>query len=521
MSTPLEVGAVPPPGAPAAGALELNRSLVERLDEAGVDYCHWKSNEHLDAAMMGLTDLDLLVDPASASAFGRVLAELGFKRFDSGSGQAYPAVEDHLGMDADTGTLVHLHVHYRLVLGEEGLKGYQLPWERRILAGRRKDPVWGAYTADPHDELVLLLVRSALKVRTRDRLPPRSGRPFVRGGALRELRWLAQRVDPDRLERTAAALVGAEAASTLPRLLESAPPPLLWRFRRAIRPSPELYRTHRPVAGRLLRWGREARALARLIARRLGFRTSRSGRRDPRGGVIIAVVGADGAGKSRLLGALSPWLARKLDVVSIYFGSGDGPVSLARRPFSLARWVAPGRRRERAQASTGSDRPTGGEPKSASRPWPWLRSAYHGSLALVLAEEKKGRLARARRSANAGRVVLCDRYPQTQFPGISDGPRLGAWLGHPRRLLRRLAAREQAIYRRAELSPPTLVLKLNVSPSVARARKPETRHQELERRIQVARDLRFPSATRVAVIDADAPFEQVLLRAQHAIWEAL
>src|SRR5690606_39950604 len=38
-------------------------AFLSELDRRGVRYAHWKSNEHLEDALRGETDLDLLVDP--------------------------------------------------------------------------------------------------------------------------------------------------------------------------------------------------------------------------------------------------------------------------------------------------------------------------------------------------------------------------------------------------------------------------------------------------------------------------
>ena len=47
------------------------------------------------------------------------------------------------------------------------------------------------YVMDPALELLVLGVRLALKVRSRDLVAARSGTAHLRGSALRELRWLA------------------------------------------------------------------------------------------------------------------------------------------------------------------------------------------------------------------------------------------------------------------------------------------------------------------------------------------
>ena len=44
--------------------MSLVTEVLRRLDDRGVAYCHWKSNDHLAAALSADTDLDILVDPA-------------------------------------------------------------------------------------------------------------------------------------------------------------------------------------------------------------------------------------------------------------------------------------------------------------------------------------------------------------------------------------------------------------------------------------------------------------------------
>ena len=50
-----------------------------------------------------------------------------------------PGMESFLGFDPTTGTLLHLDVHYRLVLGEQLIKNHHLPVEDWLLAGSRAD----------------------------------------------------------------------------------------------------------------------------------------------------------------------------------------------------------------------------------------------------------------------------------------------------------------------------------------------------------------------------------------------
>ena len=76
----LEMG---PPSRPVPTTVSLGvlTSLFRRLHAEDIAYCHWKSNEHLAASMVGDTDLDLLVDRNAAQPLARILGELDVKRF--------------------------------------------------------------------------------------------------------------------------------------------------------------------------------------------------------------------------------------------------------------------------------------------------------------------------------------------------------------------------------------------------------------------------------------------------------
>jgi hypothetical protein len=204
----------------------------------------------------------------------------------------------------------------------------------------------------------------------------------------------------------------------------------------------------------------------------------------------------------------------------MYFGSGDGPSSLARWPLKLALRVAAALKLwspvGRSASESNRDAAGAGPHGEAGRPG-FARAVW----ALVLAREKAGNLRRAWRARDRGSVVVCDRYPQNQVLGFNDGPLLGRWSRSPSWLPRALARWESTPYRWAETRPPQLVIKLFVSPTVAIVRKPGMHAEEIERRLRALGSLRFPPQTRVLEVDADRPWEAVLLDCQRKLWEIL
>lgn len=367
--------------------------------------------------------------------------------------------------------------------------------------------------ADPHVELVALLVRATMKVRARDSLLELLGRRYFQGGLQREFRWLQQRVEPARLRELGALLVGAPAAQFLSEILVHGQPTVrqLRAFGRRIHPPLDEHR--------LFSHGDAVRQMA---TRELGVvwwklrnwylrAPTKSTRTLPHGGLTIALLGADGAGKSTLTTALANWLSPEIAVVTTYGGSGKGSATLLRGLLQAVSGV-----RRRLLRSNPAALPTPLVPPSGKRP-----SLARLVWILALARERRFRAREARRARGLGMVVVSDRLPQSQFPGWNDGPRLVPWLHTGSWLVRAVARREHAVFELAELTPPDLVLKLHISPEVASRRKPETPLQQLRTGIDMVRQIEFPGTTRVVSLDAEQPFPAVLLAAQRAIWEAI
>lgn len=500
----------PVPTEPVAG-LPVLRSVFASLDCEGVPYCHWKSNEHLHDSMQGTADLDILVARDSAIDFARVMAELNFRRFAAAPGRAYSGVEDYLGMDAESGQMVHLHVHYELTLGEKYLKGYRIPWEGVLMQRRVRNDEFGVWVSDEASELLLLLVRAVLKVRWRDLL--RGSRRVMPDYMDRELRWLADRTSVEEVEVLAVGLLGGEAAGLVRELIARPDAAGLRAFRKAIAPCLKSWKSYSASGAVLRRWYREGLVRSGAVQRALGLRTGVSPRRRvmPRGGVFIAFVGPDGSGKSTLTKEVGSWLGWKLDVLRVYGGSGAHSAGFPRRVMQRLRAATRSREAGSRVPEGGGSNTKGTERVSLAR-LAWIAS---------LARERVLSARRARYARNRGMIVLSDRLAQTQFAGINDGPRLGSYLEGPASLRRLVARYERESFRSVEQSPPDLVVRLNLPFQVARERKPDTPELQLKRKLELVPRLTWPEGTRVVEVDASQPLEAVLRDVKLAVWEVL
>ena len=299
--------------------LRIVRELTSALHAARLSYCHWKGNARLQEAVLGLRDLDVLVDRDGALALSGILATVGFKRFASSPWEAVPALEDYLALDADTGRLVHLHLHYRLTVGERFLNGYRLPWEAVVLSTRQFDATTAMYVADPHMELLLLIALQAIRLGPIDRIAGWLGRPCVSALTGSDLRSLAARTDPHRLARLSEGLLGKEATRLLLDIVSGEPS---YRRLRALKrralPPLSAYRTYTP-AGAVVRQGmRFLVGLALALNRRMLRSLVIPGRTLSSGGLVIVFEGEDENERATLVDRIAAWLTWKLDVLVLH-----------------------------------------------------------------------------------------------------------------------------------------------------------------------------------------------------------
>ena len=485
--------------------MTLVMEVLRRFDERGVAYCHWKSNDHLDAALSGDTDLDILVDPANIDAAYGVFAELSCRRGRVANARNDIGLEDFLGVDDESNRMVHFHVHYRLPGGERHNKRFRLPWERLVLDTRVRDES-GVWITAPSVEVVLLLTRYALKLRGRDMVKGSSG-----PGS--ELDFLMARTESGPVLDVAEQLLGDRGRVAIERCLEAEPgTKQLYRLRRVVLGVLASQTSSNGPAAFTRRMNREAAWALRGISRKVAPRPVLKGRGGTGGGVIVAFVGCDGSGKSTMVGESRKFLAPKLDVYPMYLGSGDGSSSLIRKPMKLVRDQVFGTARDRdtiaKKARVGDDHPT-------------AMSGAKAVWALTLAAEKSRKLRTIMKARTRGMVVICDRWPQMQFPGELDGPRLTHW-AEGNAVQRTLASYELRPYELARRFPPDIVIRLDVDVDTAAQRRPEDGREYLAHRIDLVRALEFNGSLFGPVeIDGTQPPDKVLTAILRAIWSRL
>lgn len=489
-------------------------SFFACLNEQELGYCHWKSTHTLARALRGKTDLDLLVDREHAQRFSSTLSACNFRPVRSNPRRQFPAIQDYLGFDCRTGRLAHLHIHYQLVLGQEFVKNYYLPMERAFLDNTRL--CLGVHVPLPELEIIVLALRVLAKYRDRDvardllRIGTTGGVPQTALDEFRQLRSLTTDQHILQAMQRHAPFLSPEIILEFLDTIQHAPRSgrTLYHLRRRMREELEPYRRFGEWRAAWTYWKAMLQQMPPLD------RFSREERRKipVSGGLILAIVGADGAGKSTVVRELARWLGWRLNVRTLYMGSTQPSV-----PTKIAQTAA-----ALAALPHAASRRALGEQNPLTRWMAQFEQLLVYARCLAEGRDRYNRYCTGRRKAAQGSIVIFDRYPLQNvrlYGRGMDGPRIAAMhKGRPSGLAKKFAAIEERFYKK--ILPPGQLFVLQVSPDVSLARKPEHDRDRIQAKSRALTELQGADRT-VISIDADRPLDAVLLEIKTRIWSLL
>jgi thymidylate kinase len=480
---------------PVTAPAGLVARVCDALEAAGILYCQWKGHGKRDRWSAALGDLDLLVDRRAASRFGIALERLGFKLAIPAPDLHVPGVISYLGLDASLGRLVHVHAHFHLVIGSAWRRHYHLPIETAILDA--SGPRVPFRTPSPEHELLLFVLHQVLRHDLRGLW--RSGEPA----------WLRQ-IEPE-LHRLESAANPRRVAAELHRLLPDVSHRLFLRCLESLRPGCAAatgIRARSALEWRLRTYLRRP-PLTSLAARavrpalRAGLRNGwrwLPGKRLAAGGSVIALVGADGAGKSTCATSLVQWLGAELQTRRVHLG---------RPPRRLLTYLAGGALK---LARRFDERRKRTEP---SRLTHHLELARHVSTA----RDRYLLYRRVRRFAAQGGLAICERYPIPENHALA-GPSAAQGLATAAqsRLASWLRDVETTYY--ARIGAPNLLVVLQIDPEAAVARKTDEPADYVLARARLLWDVDWSNAS-ARIVDAGRPLEEVVAELRFHLWENL
>lgn len=471
--------------------LKISKLIFEEFDIANIGYCHWKSNEHLMEGMEGKTDLDVLVDIYKKSECEKILHKLKLLKVKAPLGNHYRHVNDWIGLDYATGALIHLHLHYQLVTGKPFRKEHVLPWGKMALRHRIRDEKTNVYILDPDMEIIILYARIILKMKYEDE---KKEQIQIASEYLNEIRYLKRRTVMKRVERFASFMLresGKEFIKCLYR--ERFSREEYQKYKELLDNILEKYRIESPRKTLVMH-----KILKQMIQGKKWMKEKKvpviTGKRPNQQGLVIAFVGTDGAGKSSMSQTVYQWLNWKIEAQQFYLGSGEG----LRKPLAYNVYTnkkLPEILRQTAGVVF------------------YLYMSFHIRLTLYKISLYRGQ----------GGIAVLDRFPQTQFRGRNDGPKIRENLKKtifPKVMLKKIIAIEENNIAKATRHKADIIFKLNITAEEAVRRKPENNLLEMKRKIYSLQQVCFES-NEVYDIDAMQNLENEIVEIKRIIWEEM
>ncbi len=464
--------------------LNLTKNLLEKLHDSNIPYCHWKSNIDIDRWLMGEDDLDLLIDRRYSSAFYQILQYLGFKRGIVNYERQFPGMEDFYGWDRESDLLIHLHVHYQLVLGAVYVKSLHLPIEQKFIRNRKEHK--HIATSSAEFELLAFMLRYILRIRLFDLIKWRKYSSKI----VEELNFLEANGTRENLNETLSQLdISAKLFEDMKTVLRSRSP---WRISWL---KLKLEKHIRPFQ----RFGVFTRLVRPLVTRlkyRL-FKGSSSGTKSASGGMIIAVVGCDGSGKSSMVNELHNWLGNNYSVKIFHLGRPKQSI-LSYIMLRVAILI-----------------------KRISSRFKPNHSGYFARIASVISEyfvaqDRFRAYKMIRRWVGQGKIAIADRFP---IDGIQMDT-ISANLRHTdskNYLLRWISSKIAKYYQ--VFSEPNLLIVLKVPLDVAARRRPQDSKNYLKDRIKATESIE--PKENILIIDASKEHSKVKLEAKEFVWKWL
>jgi deoxyadenosine/deoxycytidine kinase len=473
--------------------LDICIAFFDYLNLHMIRYCHWKSNTHLDEALNGKTDLDILVHHKDKEKFRKALDEFQIKLVATPNEKKFPGLEDYLGFDEESGCLIHLHVHFKLILGQKFIKNHHFPVEEVILDNLEiKNNI---FVPCPEAELILLIIRAHMKTGTVELIKQ----------AVNDLIGRNYTPFPKQIENEFICLIeSSNHKKTLEMLYQLKLPlseELITDFSADFSDNKlncytilsNMFRIFSALRGyrrrkNFLVYFKYSYFLFRslpLIRKFFKEKMTIVGT-----GKTFSFVGADGSGKSTLVEDVEKWLSWRLSVVTYYHGI----------PKTVLKHFIPFTIRQLRKLKLD-----------------FLAIFLDCLYMIYLAKRRYKTSLLSKRDNLSGKIVFTDRFPLKEFnkmPEPMDGPQL---LKYTTKVGRSFSKIELNYYEK--ILCPDMLFIMQADIKELRRRKDDLPLEYHKIKADAVNSLK--SDLQTALIDANKPYSDVLLEVKKNIWELI
>ena len=251
-------------------------------------------------------------------------------------------------------------------------------------------------------------------------------------------------------------------------------------------------------------------------------------------GLIVALVGVDGAGKSTSAKNLAKWLGYQIDSKNYFMGEGSGKtgrlVAMLKRIIRIGDTSATNASKNVPEETRGVEvhRRTnlGRKIRTKLKSFflkPQIRTILRALIIVLVQQRNQKLLKQMVLYKNKGGICITDRYPQMESPGMNDGLKVETYLEkYPSSIVLKLFQQLEKKYLRKSVQiKPDVVFRLNISIQTSMERKPEQKNIEVyKQKIDKLQDITFNNSY-IIDINAEQPYDEELLLLKRNIWTLL
>lgn len=500
--------------------LKICKELFDLWNKDSVKYCHWKSNEHLLEGLVGLTDLDIYVHYDDKTTAEEHLEKCGYIKFVPQKGARYPFVDEWIGFDYETGKLIHIHLHYKIITGTKYNKEYVFPLDDLIVSTRILNEEFNVYVASPDIEIIVLYSRIALKAKDKERIK-------VDSDYEKEITYLKERVNYEQV-KSYCEFFFKDAGEKMYQFIckESLSFDEFNELYKIVDAWLKEYKKFSSFIVKIRYHFFKYRNLKNAVFNKYFKQHNITRKTLPIRGLSLCFIGADGSGKSTVSIEICKWLNWKVEGSRFYLGSGDHYNSLLKRVLSKASSKIASKKAQENDKIAKNDEAVkvSTAPKKKSLLKGILKSGFIYLQSVYLkkiATRSYAELKKAKKYAEKGAIAILDRFPQNQFAGIYDGPKIAARYPTAKNPFVVLNAKseEKAIVK-SQKYQPDVVFKLLLPPEESVRRKPDHTIEEVSAKAEITPKLVFENSI-VYDIDATKPYDEELLEIKRLIWKVI
>lgn len=135
--------------------------FISVLDKAFIPYVSWKNNHEISRFLNGDSDLDIYIPLKYKNEFINLAVKNSW--FVVVNPIAHFPYIEHLYLITGNGKVYHLHVYFKVITGESWIKEFDLPLENYLITNRCKHDKYGVYVLNNKAQAYLFALRHIIK----------------------------------------------------------------------------------------------------------------------------------------------------------------------------------------------------------------------------------------------------------------------------------------------------------------------------------------------------------------------